>query len=467
MWYSRLASLARSIVPASLTHYSSKTGVWGLISAIDLSWSRHPVDTRASHANASFLRQLHRALRYLYDPVELGKSPLIDLLGVGEREDPPSALRRLLSESIEALKPEASVPPQASAWRTYQILSQRYSEQFTQREVASTLALSTRQLARLEAQALRTLADHLWNHHAVTARAQGTSLASAPLAVQGICGASIAEQELQWLRASYPSEPADAAGMVQAVLKVGLPLAQALGVRVECQVPEGLPLLAVQLTTMRQALLNILTAAIRCARSGGRVAIDADATPPQIWIDIRPTLKQRAPLDPPATDYSDGLEIARQLIALSGGTLEVQPGRSIQEPFYARILLPVAQQLTVLVIDDNVDTLQLLERYLVGSRYRFVGTPEPQQALALAEETSPQVIVLDVMLPGIDGWEVLGRLREHPRTRRIPVVICTILPQDDLAQILGAAALVRKPVTQLAFLAALDQVLGPPARESG
>jgi CheY-like chemotaxis protein len=63
-----------------------------------------------------------------------------------------------------------------------------------------------------------------------------------------------------------------------------------------------------------------------------------------------------------------------------------------------------------------------------------------------------------VMMPQVDGWKLLGRLREHPLTREIPVVVCTILAQEELAWTLGASGFVKKPVRQRAFLAALDRV---------
>ncbi len=151
--------------------------------------------------------------------------------------------------------------------------------------------------------------------------------------------------------------------------------------------------------------------------------------------------------------------MARQLVTLSGGSLEVSASTRQSRPFVARLLFPATEQVGVLVIDDNVDTLQLLERYLAATRYRFVAAPDPQRALALAEELAPQVVVLDVMLPGIDGWELLGRLRAHPRTHAIPIIICTVLPQDQLALALGATAFIRKPVDRSAFLSALDRLV--------
>ena len=65
------------------------------------------------------------------------------------------------------------------------------------------------------------------------------------------------------------------------------------------------------------------------------------------------------------------------------------------------------------------------------------------------------------MMPQLDGWELLGRLRQHPRTSYIPIVVHTILPQEELALSLGASAFIQKPVTRQAFLAALDQLTRP------
>jgi PleD family two-component response regulator len=148
--------------------------------------------------------------------------------------------------------------------------------------------------------------------------------------------------------------------------------------------------------------------------------------------------------------------MAEQLVQMSGGSLEAT---SEGGDWIVELMLPAVEQAEVLVIDDNQDTLRLLQKYLTGTRYRFVGVSEPERALASAEQTDPRVIILDVMLPDVDGWELLERLREHPKTSSIPVIVCTILPQEELALHLGAAAFIRKPVSRQRLLAALDQQL--------
>jgi PleD family two-component response regulator len=125
--------------------------------------------------------------------------------------------------------------------------------------------------------------------------------------------------------------------------------------------------------------------------------------------------------------------------------------------FHTRLTLPALGQLPVLAIDDNAGTLHLLQRYTAGTRYRLIGAQDPERALSLAEEVAPQIIVLDVMMPHVDGWETLGRLRQHLLTSHVPVIVCTILAGEELAFSLGASDFVRKPVTRQAFLAALDR----------
>jgi CheY-like chemotaxis protein len=160
-------------------------------------------------------------------------------------------------------------------------------------------------------------------------------------------------------------------------------------------------------------------------------------------------------------DDRSSLEMARQLAGLCGGRLRLGPEDA---GFNATLILQAVEQLPVLAIDDNADTLQLLQRYTSDTRYRLVGVRDAELALERVPKLAPQVIVLDVMMPDIDGWEILARLRQHPLTRDIPIVVCTILAQEDLALSLGATAFIRKPVLRQDFLATLDQAV---PRETG
>lgn len=418
-------------------------------------------------AEAAFVNILRRALNHLYDPPALRNHPLAELLDVARRGDTAPALRRILTEAIESLKPDQRVPTASNARRVYRILYYRYVEQFTQREVATDLALSIRQLRRQEKRALQVLADVLWNRydlehqeHRLTATLFKESKETAPVAEDDLTR----EQELEWLRRSMPSEAASLSALVAGVLHTLSPLIQASGVQVQSDIPDDLPALSVQLTTIRQALLNVVSTSIRRV-PGGRVHIHAEATPGAVRAIVRASNGCHT-CSSTEEDDAETLEMAQRLVQMSDGTLEVTRGVDEKGALTARLVLPAAEQTPVLCIDDNSDTLQLLRRYLSGTRYRFVGTSNPEEALALATQVAPQSIVLDVMLPGVDGWELLERLREHPQTCRTPVIVCTILPQEDTAMLLGAAAFIRKPVNRQALLSVLNHQAALLAKES-
>jgi CheY-like chemotaxis protein len=202
---------------------------------------------------------------------------------------------------------------------------------------------------------------------------------------------------------------------------------------------------------LNQALLSLIGIVIRSA-SGGRPRLVVSATPDkvQIRIDAGEAILKRCAWS--GSDASS-LDMAHRLVELCGGELDLLDGK---DRFAVTVTLAAVEQISVLAIDDNADTLQLWQRYASSTRYRLVGTRDPRQALDLAERLGPQIIVLDVMMPQMDGWKVLGMLRQHPLTRHVAIVVCTILAQEELALALGASAFIKKPVGQQAFLAALD-----------
>jgi CheY-like chemotaxis protein len=405
-------------------------------------------------------------LSHLYDPEALRGNPLAHALGVAERENTPTLLRQRLTEKVEALRPDSRVPAGSKAWRVYHILHYRYVEQLTQREVAADIAISVRQLRRQETMALRVLADSLWDEWALGGAFQ-------PLTTQSPVGGDQSraatggvpdrQQELEYLRSSIPSEQVPVAQLLSSVLGTLGPLIEESGGEVSCSFPNDLPPLTVQLTTMRQAVLNILVAALRRV-PGGKITVGAETNEGKVHLHVRATGEQDV-RSSVAGQAADGLEMAKQLVQISGGRLDTRSHNGTMDLFAANLVLPAAQQVPVLAIDDNADTLRLLHRCLSGTRYRLTSSHDPGAAIRLARQVAPRAILLDVMFPEFDGWELLGRLREHPQTHGIPVIVCTILPHDDLAKLLGAAEFIRKPFSQQRLLSVLDRLSGLSAKE--
>jgi CheY-like chemotaxis protein len=112
----------------------------------------------------------------------------------------------------------------------------------------------------------------------------------------------------------------------------------------------------------------------------------------------------------------------------------------------------------VIVIDDNEGLIHLLQRYLTDDAYTVMSVPNSEQGLEIIPQLQPDAIILDVMMPGIDGWELLQRLRTRRETAYIPVIICSVINDPELAFALGASHYVSKPVTREALRLALQQL---------
>lgn len=417
--------------------------------------------THTSQEKTRFMHQLRKVLAALYDPVVLRNSPLIQWLDVTQQHNAALRLRRALTEAIESLRPSETTPHGSRTWRVYQILRRRYTEQLTQHEVATDLGLSVRQLQREEKLAREVLADHLWRTHNLETKFQhATDAATSFNKSESMdeIGAPTRAQELERLSDSISVEIAHIEEIIQEVLSTLSPLLQSAEVRVYQTHMESSPPLLVKVPILRQALLNLISIAIR-STAKGCIQLQLNAMEQHISISIHSETTGETPSTIVKETYAEPQNMATQLIALCQGNLDVQWETHTKAPFSAKIILPTAEQATVLAIDDNTDVLLLFDRYLSGTQYRFISAENAQKGLELADTAEPDIIILDVMMPGEDGWTLLGKLREHPKTQDIPIIVCSILSQEDLAMALGAATFIRKPVQRDTFLTTLNQQL--------
>jgi CheY-like chemotaxis protein len=116
---------------------------------------------------------------------------------------------------------------------------------------------------------------------------------------------------------------------------------------------------------------------------------------------------------------------------------------------------------TVLVIEDDPGARDLLTRFLTKEGYRVETAPGGEAGLRLARELHPAIITLDVMMPGMDGWAVLGELKADPTLADIPVVMLTIVDDKNLGYALGAADYLTKPIQRDRLLAVLAKHCPP------
>jgi CheY-like chemotaxis protein len=119
----------------------------------------------------------------------------------------------------------------------------------------------------------------------------------------------------------------------------------------------------------------------------------------------------------------------------------------------------------ILIIDDNADHRAIFGRFIEYAGHRAIGAATASEGLACAQQHTPDMIVIDLRLPDMDGWALAGSLRSNPRTRRIPLLLTTAEPLNQ-ARIADPAheydAILLKPFEARTFLAVIERLLAMP-----
>ena len=118
---------------------------------------------------------------------------------------------------------------------------------------------------------------------------------------------------------------------------------------------------------------------------------------------------------------------------------------------------------TVLIVEDTASELELLSHYLRESGYSVIATVSAKEALDKAVENQPDVIITDVVMPGMSGFELCRALKKHPATEQVPIIICTSKSQaiDRLwGMRQGADVYITKPFTREQLIRAVQSVGG-------
>jgi len=121
---------------------------------------------------------------------------------------------------------------------------------------------------------------------------------------------------------------------------------------------------------------------------------------------------------------------------------------------------------TVVVVEDDRRSFDLLRAHLEAANVRVVGARDGEEGLDTVRRLSPAGVILDILLPGIDGWEVLAQLKADPRTAPIPVIVVSMLDERGRGCALGAAEYLVKPVDKEQLLAAVYRAVAPPERKT-
>ena len=268
------------------------------------------------------------------------------------------------------------------------------------------------------------------------------------------------------------------------VMAIVQPLVQKNGNTLDVHCAHDVGAMRADVTKVRQALFNLLSNACKFTEYGTiTLAITRETVDGRDWIafsvtdtGIGMTTDQMGNLfqefsqlhETAAHQYGGtglGLALTRRFCQMMGGdiTARSEPGKgscfTIKLPAdvgertpelelvpETRTALPPDGGTTVVVIDDDPTVCDLMRRFFGKEGFRIEGATRGEEGLRLVKHLRPDAIILDVVMPGMDGWAVLSALKADPELAAIPVIVVTILTDKGMGYALGASDYLTKPV---------------------
>jgi CheY-like chemotaxis protein len=412
-----------------------------------------------------FARLVHEVYPHLHDRGYLQDHPLLRLIGPSPNLG-AERLHRTLIDALEWLRPLGTVSLTSVEWRRFRLLQLRYVEGAGPEQVARELQISSRQARRDHAEALQEVARLLWSRLAQPDAAARSGRLPIPRSGTAPPRPTVADPlDAELMNLTVPAGPTEVAEVIRGVVDTVSRLAASNGVRIRIDASPTMTPVVANRTVLRQLLLSLLSE-ILVRHPGATVEIRAEALPAAFDLVFaiadqpQPTAPKGMTASNPAGDQSadlsaSGFDLATRLARRLGFALrtESQPDQTT-----IRMTLATAPVQTLLLVDDNPDLALLFRRFLGDQAYQVVQARSAERALRLARELQPSVVFLDVLMPSHDGWEILQALRADPLTARLPVVVCSVVPDHALAYSLGVSDFLHKPVTRAALLDLLGRI---------
>jgi len=391
-----------------------------------------------THPPETFVKQVKDVLEHLYDFPYLQRHPLAQFSDLSPGELPSQRLRRAFIDAVETLNPGPDVPFRAPHARIYNLLLMHYVEGMTVQETARELGISRRQAHRDLRRGEQSVAEILW--------------ARLPEAVtlEENSAAQLSSVQTEMARLETYLQPTDVGQLLQRAREAVAQMAAQRGVTLDVQTPPKPAIVPTDGVLARQVLVDALSRAVEQARPGPLHAflVLEDAC---TWLTLR-----YAPA-PGAGETRAVSPVVAQLLDRLGWEMTQEQGRGPAGERSVSLCMP-ARCPTVLVIDDNEGLVDLLSDYLTGHACWVTSATNGPEGLRLAQTLVPDTIVLDVMMPEMDGWEILQRLRNTPQTADVPVIVCSVINNPELAYSLQASLFLTKPVSRDDVLDALRQL---------
>ena len=230
----------------------------------------------------------------------------------------------------------------------------------------------------------------------------------------------------------------------------------------------------------KEILFNLFSNAVKFTREGGRVTVRSAVMPDYIRISVADTgigiareehesifqtFRQVASTTKGVREGTGlGLAITKRLVEQHGGQIWVQSEPDAGSEFSFTIPKagstgveeqPHQGSAVVLVVEDDESSRELVVSYLESQGLTLLTAGSGDEGLRIARDSRPDVILLDLLMPGKSGWETLYKLRSSPATAGIPVIITSVMDEKKMAFALGATDYLVKPVAKETLLDAV------------
>jgi CheY-like chemotaxis protein len=394
-----------------------------------------------------FHDHLRKILNHLSDAAFLESEP--DLLRIFLTEDEahqPNHLQLLrvkIGESIHALNPPENVPLNAPEWRSSRALAMRYLNGMKLYRIEEELGLSPRQVQRELKKGVEALASILYKRAPVQIEEAAADPNQDELSDSS--DMEVLKKELMSWDTNFSFNT------LSQIIQQAVHLCEFLSksdLTDRLRYDEVDPELSIMVDPIltKQGLYKIFSVLVADNQNSTIHMLQRPLNDHFIELTIR--ISHSQPL------AQNSLEIAKLFFTVQGinEAIWTQQGQTS-----ILLHLPLLTQGKCLVIDDVGSVRVLIERMLSPYGIQVFGADHPNEALSLAQLMTPNFILLDILMPKMDGWELIGNLKQSPETKSIPVIICSALNEPDLARAVGAAGYIRKPIDRLELIHTLQQ----------
>jgi len=272
-------------------------------------------------------------------------------------------------------------------------------------------------------------------------------------------------------------------------------MAEEKGIPLILNIAKNLPQVETDESKLHQVIMNVISNAIKFTKEGN-VTISVKNDLENIFIEIKDTgigisqgilphiFDEFRQADGTSSRQFEGtglgLAIANRMIGILGGNIKVNSKLGEGSVFTISVPIKWSENIkhneihnieikpspstkkTILVVDDSLKSVQDISSYLIESGYDTISASSGKEALKMAEKHQPYAITLDIIMPEMDGWEVLQKLKANEKTKNIPVIVVSVSDDRETGFALGAVGYINKPVDKKTLLTEINIINSSP-----